>query len=466
MEDFIIPIDSAIKGFYNHILANPRTMLSSKFGDGKSYFLENFKNTDFVKEHFAFLTIYPVNYQVASNEDIFNLIKRDILFQLMLNDMISNNVIVPKDIALWFYIQNNKLSLVSDLVNYVSDIAVPCEYLPKIMLAMKGLRLFKDLNRKVEDFKKKNNENDLLSEFLDQANSSTIYEDDIITAIIKRSVADFKRRTNKEVALIIEDLDRIDPAHLFRILNIFSAHMDYAYKCFVKPETTLVGNKFDLDNVILVADYSNVRKIFKHFYGERTDFNGYVGKFLSSKPFVYSLRNERMKYIYQTISTITDSPISLTKMVVSENLIENKTIRDVVHSFEISKQIYKEVEVYVNGKGIVLCPVMLKLLAVMRRLGVSDEEMMSIPAKLFAANRNLYCEYIAPYMLLLKDNDHVDLEVYIYYKNEDGILCQQRCRINEKTGKGEESGRFRYSGKEEKTDFASIVTAMLKYIVD
>ena len=69
-------------------------------------------------------------------------------------------------------------------------------------------------------------------------------------------------------------------------------------------------------------------------------------------------------------------------------------------------------------------------------------------------------------MLLLKDNDHVDLEVYIYYKNEDGILCQQRCRINEKTGKGEESGRFRYSGKEEKTDFVSIVTAMLKYIVD
>lgn len=152
MEDFIIPIDLAIKGFYNHLLANPRTILSSKFGDGKSYFLENFKNTDFVKEQFVFLTIYPVNYQVASNEDIFNLIKRDILFQLMLNDMISNNVIIPKDIALWAYIQNRKYSLVSDLINYVADIAVPCEYLPKIMLAIKGLRLFKDLKEKIEDF--------------------------------------------------------------------------------------------------------------------------------------------------------------------------------------------------------------------------------------------------------------------------------------------------------------------------
>lgn len=105
MEDFIIPINSAIKSFYSHLLANPRTILSSKFGDGKSYFLENFKNTDFVKEQFVFLTIYPVNYQVASNEDIFNLIKRDILFQLMLNNMISNAVVIPKDIALWFYLQ-------------------------------------------------------------------------------------------------------------------------------------------------------------------------------------------------------------------------------------------------------------------------------------------------------------------------------------------------------------------------
>lgn len=38
------------------------------YGDGKSYFLEKFKNTNYVKEHFVFLTIYPVNYQVASNE--------------------------------------------------------------------------------------------------------------------------------------------------------------------------------------------------------------------------------------------------------------------------------------------------------------------------------------------------------------------------------------------------------------
>lgn len=103
--NFIIPIDSAVKGFFEHMKVNPRTILSSKFGDGKSFFLDKYKKTDFVSEHFMFLTIYPVNYQVASNEDILSLIKRDILFQLMLNGMISDQVVVPNDIALWFYLK-------------------------------------------------------------------------------------------------------------------------------------------------------------------------------------------------------------------------------------------------------------------------------------------------------------------------------------------------------------------------
>ena len=465
MKDFIIPINSAIKSFYSHLLANPRTILSSKFGDGKSYFLESFKNTDFVKEQFVFLTIYPVNYRVASNEDIFNLIKRDILFQLMLNNMISNAVVIPKDIALWFYLQNNKSSLVSELIHYMADIAVPSEQMAKIMLAIKGLRLFKDMKKKIEKFTKETNEDDLLIKFLDNVNRNTIYEEDIVTAIIKRVVNDFKHRTNKTVVLIIEDLDRMDPAHLFRILNIFSAHMDYVYKNLNKPNDTLVGNKFNLDNVVLVGDYSNVRKIFKHFYGEHTDFNGYIGKFLSSKPFTYSLREERLKYIYEKLALVTESPIELVKIVISEDKLENKTIRDIIHSFEIDKQIYKEAKVAAEGKTVVLCPVMLKLLAVMRRLQISDEDMITIPAKVYSQNQNLYFEYIAPYMLLT-ENGKTSMEVTIYYRDEDGVPYGQRCRINEKSGKGERSCMFRCDGNDERTNFSAIVKRMLEFIVN
>lgn len=237
------------------------------------------------------------------------------------------------------------------------------------------------------------------------------------------------------------------------------------YKNLTKPNDTLVGNKFNLDNVVLVGDYSNVRKIFKHFYGEHTDFNGYIGKFLSSKPFTYSLREERLKYIYEKLALVTESPIELVKIVISEDKLENKTIRDIIHSFEIDKQIYKEAKVTAEGKTVVLCPVMLKLLAVMRRLQIPDEDMITIPAKVYSQSQNLYFEYIAPYMLLT-ENDKTGMEVIIYYRDEDGVPYGQRCRINEKSGKGERSSMFRCDGNDERTNFSAIVERMLEFIVN
>lgn len=237
------------------------------------------------------------------------------------------------------------------------------------------------------------------------------------------------------------------------------------YKNLTKPNDTLVGNKFNLDNVVLVGDYSNVRKIFKHFYGEHTDFNGYIGKFLSSKPFTYSLREERLKYIYEKLALVTESPIELVKIVISEDKLENKTIRDIIHSFEIDKQIYKEAKVTAEGKTVVLCPVMLKLLAVMRRLQIPDEDMITIPAKVYSQSQNLYFEYIAPYMLLT-ENDKTSMEVTIYYRDEDGVPYGQRCRINEKSGKGERSSMFRCGGNDERTNFSAIVKRMLEFIVN
>ena len=92
MNDFYVPIEEKIKDFSKHIKANPRTILSSKFGDGKSFFLQKVKEDVDLKKEYEFITIYPVNYQVVGNRDIFELIKRDILFQLMLHNMISGNV--------------------------------------------------------------------------------------------------------------------------------------------------------------------------------------------------------------------------------------------------------------------------------------------------------------------------------------------------------------------------------------
>ena len=97
------------------------------------------------------------------------------------------------------------------------------------------------------------------------------------------------------MVLIIEDLDRIDPAHIFRILNVFSAHFDRHTPGVVEFETTCGGNKFCLDKIISVCDIDNIKNIYAHIYGEKTDFIGYISKFSNSKEYIYSLK-EKVKW--------------------------------------------------------------------------------------------------------------------------------------------------------------------------
>lgn len=100
----------------------------------------------------------------------------------------------------------------------------------------------------------------------------------------KRPCDEWSRLEKEKPVLIIEDLDRLDPKHLFRILNVLSAHID---------DTTIpdiVTNKFGFSNIVLVMDYETTKHIFHHFYGKNACYEGYMSKFLSREPFRYSIR--------------------------------------------------------------------------------------------------------------------------------------------------------------------------------
>ena len=53
-----------------------------------------------------------------------------------------------------------------------------------------------------------------------------LYEYDGYTELIKVVLEYVKSHEEKMTCLIIADLDRIDPGHLFRILNVLGAHVD------------------------------------------------------------------------------------------------------------------------------------------------------------------------------------------------------------------------------------------------
>ena len=76
-----IDISKELERFKLHLESNPQTILSAKFGDGKTYFLNEYMNQH--NEDTFFVVLRPVNYIVSPNEDIFEYIKRDILCLLM-----------------------------------------------------------------------------------------------------------------------------------------------------------------------------------------------------------------------------------------------------------------------------------------------------------------------------------------------------------------------------------------------
>lgn len=469
MEDIKIPIDKQLEEFGNHILANPRTFLSSKFGDGKSYFLDEFKKRN--AERFVFITLYPVNYQVANNEDIFNLIKRDVLFQLIVQGFFEDSCIqISDELALWGFIQNKYKSFLLELLPYMASVALPAEYVPIVTAALKGKEVFKSLKFQFDEYKKQLTEKeDILCKFLDVAESNAVYEEDLVTSLIKQAIQKFKEKAlrankGKQVVLIVEDLDRLDPAHLFRILNIFSAHIDYCYKLMNKPNETLAGNKFGFDNVVFVADFSNIRKIFKHFYGEQTDFNGYIGKFLSSTPYNYSIREIRKNYIYDYLERKITCPRKLIEAMVTEEMLESKTIRECIQAFDISSQVANVPTYKVKKREVRLDITILKLLSIMRRLKIEDDEILKVAANLFYVAANDFYKYVAPFMLLSDDNPE-DLKVSIYVKGEGSRLDLKEVFVDPKTGLGGNPDAYILGEAHEVTDFRLLFSSMLEYIV-
>ena len=459
-QHFMIPVDEPLNDFIGHLEANPRTILSSKFGDGKSYFLQQLKENEDAREKFEFITLYPVNYQVAENKDIFDLIKIDLLFQLFCHNMLSDRVILSDNVALAFFIQNKGLSLVEVLLPYFAEVSLDSEQCNKVLLAFKGLKLFKDLKNKYLKFKEKFQDEDKAVSFIDSINSHFLYENDVITSIIQKSISDYKRRTGKRVALIIEDLDRIDPAHLFRILNVLSAHIDRCYRFSMEP-SDLMRNKFDLDNIVLVVDFDNLKKIFHHFYGNDTGFNGYISKFLTSVPFRYSLHDTVMNYYYDEIAKVTGAPIEMVKLIDPKWLdVDSNSIRDVVNAFNIDKQLSKQPLYHCYAGDIELDTTILKLLAFLRRLKLDDSFLLSYISNLELNDINNFCIYVCPYVYLMRNIGELTRWVAV---NHEGNVEVVEVRIESQNGRCTPVKRYiDYSAK--KSEMPKIASSLLKFI--
>jgi hypothetical protein len=256
-------------------------------------------------------------------------------------------------------------------------------------------------------------------------------ECDAITQIIREAIEKWKKKNNKRIVLVFEDMDRIDPAHLFRILNVLSAHMDYCYKDGLAADESLVGNKFGVDNVVMVLDYENLKSIFHHFYGEYTCFTGYINKFASSGYFRYSFSGQRNQFIYEEIKRITKLPTECIKNILKEDWLNSREMRRIVDAMrDVESQIMPVAfDKTKSGAQRICSEKMLKLYVIMRRLAIGDDDIILSVSNLISEDYRDIRYFVAyalkvspdspfPFMMCTKDKNP-DISVYTTFNGVD-----------------------------------------------
>lgn len=260
---------------------NERIIFSGKFGSGKTTFLKHFFEEE-SKERISYevFRISPVSYSISVNEDIIEYIKYDLITELLVKTHIE---ILTADIPTYYFLSDKDIATIfRSILNVINTKGIDFK---NILAASKKLK------EHLEERKRSVDEGDKFVEFLETIEGrSGLFERDIITKTIETI---FKRISNSStsITLVVDDLDRVDPEHVFRILNVFSAHIDE--DIYSKRG---LKNKFGFDKIIFVCDYSNIESLFHNRFGKEADFNGYINKLYSRSIFDFNVQQEVVNY--------------------------------------------------------------------------------------------------------------------------------------------------------------------------
>ncbi|MBN9298604.1 MAG: hypothetical protein J0I41_16480 [Filimonas sp.] len=275
--------------FKNHLedKNNDRILFSGKFGTGKTTFINHFfeSNESYFKVH-----LYPVNYSISANEDILEYIKHDILIELLKHGVELDKLDLNFSHFSFLYLQENGSTISKMALKRIAAILPGTNSLSAIIDTVSKFFL-DDLPSYAEFKKEKNkkyNEEEAVTSFLASIkdNEGAIYEHNIISQIIQKKIEDINK--TKTSVLIIDDLERIDPEHIFRLLNVFAASFNWQNN---------EKNKFGFDKVVVVCDEVNLQNIFFHKFGIECDYSGYIDKFFSTNVFYYTYNEEAEKLV-------------------------------------------------------------------------------------------------------------------------------------------------------------------------
>lgn len=417
-------LNKKLNDFKNHLEHADRMILSAKFGDGKTFFLQKVREDNEKFSDYEFITVYPVNYAVAANEDIFEYVKRDILIQLAKLGLL-NKIDIEKLITSVFSFENFK------------------EVLSFLVSCFPGGAFYNKLLDKVFDISKKYSyEKNTYEKYFGtfKVQKGGLYEDDAFTQMIKEALCLLKNGhlnekgtvIQKKPVLIIEDLDRLDPAHLFRILNVISAHID---DCSTPYK---VGNKFGFSNIVIVMDYDTTKHIFEHFYGRNASYDGYMSKFVTEEPFRYCLTDLALTKLKEKIvEEVKVDKKLLDKFEIFNQRLSNCSMRDIARISDLNindKILQTELGWEKENMFSTDLPIF-KLLIYMTELGLSCGDMNTDLSLQEEYDEVEYLKLIYPlYFLFTKDakNEFISLGrgVRVFLDKTGGVTTNIKIEIS------------------------------------
>lgn len=318
-EVLIIPTDEIWNKFQEHleIENNNRILFSWKYWTWKTYFLNKFFETK--NEEYEVFHLYPINYQISSNDDIIKFLKYDILVELLNKNTkifekteITNFLDYSILTYLFFTDKDNALKSIKTLIEFLPELGRP---ISETVWIFEKYSWFK---KQIEDW-----EEWIVKDFLEKIKDKNITETDLISELIKNKVNELK--WDKKSILILDDLDRIDPEHIFRLLNIFWAHYD--------NKNNNLPNKFWFDKIMLVCDYNNIESIFYHKYWKEADFSWYIDKFFSVEKYDFDNKFIIIQYLDE---------------IIKNYKINNESIKKEIHKQEVFY--FKLLKIFLNCK--------------------------------------------------------------------------------------------------------------------
>ena len=285
-DGYLIPIDPLFPLFEEHIgeETNTRILFSGKYGIGKTFFLNAFFGSPNRKDKYFVVHLHPTNYQISGNEKIIEYIKTDILMHIF-----------------------HKKSRITESVNKVHKKVIANKWYQIAVSAGNGIPVARDFVNAIDGIIKK---------------TGIITEKDI-----KKQL----EGVEKTKVLIIDDLDRLDPEHIFRILNVFSSFVGED-----ENEKEIESNRLGFDKVICVCDFANLRNLFSHKYGEKVDFEGYINKYFSHHVYVYD-SEEAKKIFSDSLGKIVSSYKVSEQNAQSFTVVDNTVINASYFSYLVLK---------------------------------------------------------------------------------------------------------------------------------